>query len=159
LFKFLPVLFLGIIGAEIAVFVAAIQLFGGLAVLSAMLITGIAGTLLLRRQGLKALSSLRSGQLVGEARSIDMMISGTWLALAGLLLVFPGFIADALGILLVIPPIRRFLTKRAGTWFSVRSNSYTTGPAWSKSGQVIEGIAVETPDEPQNERDKKPLIR
>jgi len=156
LLKFLPALVLGIIGAEIAVFVAALQLFGGLAVLSAMLITGVAGTFLLRRQGLKALSSLGLRQVRSQAGSIDALVNGTWLALAGLLLVFPGFIADALGILLVIPPVRRLLTKRAGKWLSMHSSFHATGPNWTTSGPVIEGTAVEMPDEPP---DRRPSIQ
>lgn len=147
---------LGIIAAEIVVFVAAVQLFGGLAVLLATFGTAIAGGWLLRRQGLRALSSLgprRSGE---PATSYEAIVSGTWLALAGLLLIFPGFLADTAGILLIIRPVREFLTNRASKWFSVQSHPTARGPGWDKNGPLIEGEAVEVRDKPD---DKTTLIR
>jgi UPF0716 protein FxsA len=156
LFRLLPLLIFVIIAAEIVVFVAAIELFGGLAVLVATFATGIAGSLLLRRQGLKALSSLDPRRPRDQTSTLEAIVSGAWLALAGLLLIFPGFIADALGILLILPPIRQFLTKWSGKWFSMHPSPDAAGSGWSRSGPVIEGEAVEVPDEP---REKRPLIQ
>lgn len=155
MFKLLPILILGMIAAEIIVFVAAVQFFGGLAVLAATLATAVAGGLLLRRQGLKALASLGS-RPGGRPTTYEAIVRGTWLALAGLLLIFPGFIADALGILLIIRPVQKALTKRAGQWFAARPSPHATRPGWSENGPVIEGEAVEVTSEPDG---KPPLIR
>jgi UPF0716 protein FxsA len=155
LFRYLPALILAFVVAEIVVFVAAIELFGGLAVLAAILVTGIAGSALLKRQGLKALSSLGSRPAGGQPNGFEAVFGGAWLALAGLLLIFPGFLADIAGLMLMIPPVRRYLTKRAGKWISIQPNPYATGARWGGPGPMIEGEAVEVPEEPE----QRPLIR
>jgi len=37
----------------------------------------------------------------------DEMLDGLFLLLAGILMVFPGFVSDVFGVLLLLPPVRR----------------------------------------------------
>ena len=56
-------------------------------------------------------NTLRSGmsQLIKNEMPIYELISGATLAFAALLLIFPGFATDLIGILLVIPITRRLI--------------------------------------------------
>ncbi len=68
-----------------------------------------------RGQGREVLLRLRDGVLPARLEILD----GPLLLLAALLLIFPGFISDFLGALLLIPPLRRlfagYLIERFGS--------------------------------------------
>jgi len=91
--------------AEIAVFVlvaAAIGFFGALA---ACILMAVLGTWLIQGQGfdnfLKAQESLRAGRM-----PFHDIFNGMCVVVAGLLFILPGFLSDALGIVLLIPQMR-----------------------------------------------------
>ena len=73
-----------------------------------IILTAVLGTLLFRIQGLATLERLRTHIDRGET-PVGEVVSGFGLLFAGLLLLIPGFATDALGFLLFIPPVRRWL--------------------------------------------------
>ncbi|SHM88390.1 FxsA family protein [Roseibium suaedae] len=101
---------------EIAVFIQVGSAIGALPTILLTILTAVAGTLMLRQQGLSLLMrmqrELESGQVPGK----DIM-HGAMIVLASILLLIPGFVTDALGLLLFIPPIRdaiaRFIISRS----------------------------------------------
>ena len=72
--------------------------------------TGLIGASLAKRQGLTAWQNFNSelGQGVLPA---DAMLDGVLILLAGAVLITPGLITDAVGLALLVPPIR-FLVRR-----------------------------------------------
>lgn len=78
---------------------------GALPTLLALLVTGIVGALLIRREGRRTYRSLQSASRGGGRISVDLADSGLVL-LAGLLLLVPGFLSDVAGLLLLIPAVR-----------------------------------------------------
>ena len=73
------------------------------------------GYRLFRAQGLEKLQNIRSG-LSGapQGQNIAMeMAEGALILAAGLLLLTPGFVTDAFGFACLIPPIRKFMIKKA----------------------------------------------
>src|SRR3546814_11363460 len=70
--------------------------------------TTLAGSLLLRAQGLATLLRARAQMDKGELPAREMF-EGVCLVLAGGLLTVPGFVTDTLGLLLFIPPVRHLL--------------------------------------------------
>src|SRR3546814_14276407 len=70
--------------------------------------TMLAGSLLLRAQGLATLLRARAQMDKGELPAREMF-EGVCLVLAGGLLTVPGFVTDTLGLLLFIPPVRPLL--------------------------------------------------
>lgn len=82
---------------------------GSLATIGAVLLTAVIGASLLRSQGLHTLTRaqqrLDSGQI--PAREI---FEGLMLAVAGALLLTPGFITDAIGFSLLLPAVRQALS-------------------------------------------------
>ena len=94
--------------AEIAIFVQMGQAIGWLATIGLTLATAVAGTFLLRMQGFAAMNRFLAAAERGES-PVGPVLDGMGIFVAGLFLVLPGFISDAIGLLLFIPPLRRWL--------------------------------------------------
>jgi UPF0716 protein FxsA len=73
----------------------------------AIISTAIIGASLVRYQGIGVYSRLNQTAARGEIPAMEM-IEGLTLLISGVLLLTPGFITDALGFLLLIPPLRRW---------------------------------------------------
>lgn len=116
---------------EIAFFVVIGNTIGLWPTLAGVLITAVAGSLILRWQGLQLLNEIRSsmgqGRLPARALADAMMV-----AVAGVLLLTPGYFSDLIGILLLIPPVRtliyRFLASRVQVVATTTTQSYGFGP-------------------------------
>lgn len=84
---------------------------GALATIALLVLTAIAGLALIRYQGLstllKASQRMNRGELPGRE-----MGEGLVLGLAGLLLLLPGFVSDAVALVLLVPALRRWALNR-----------------------------------------------
>ena len=83
------------------------------------------------------------------------------LFLAGLLLFLPGFVTDALGLLLLLPPVRALLQTATAAWF-VRRFTSVDGPGglrlWTRAPRVVRGDVVrdDKPGAPQRPPEQLP---
>ncbi|MEL6752301.1 MAG: FxsA family protein, partial [Pseudomonadota bacterium] len=102
---FIPFLLLAVPIAEIGVFIAVGQWIGIGWTLLGILLTAILGTILLRRQGLALLGQARQEVDAGRVPAKELA-DGVMLLAAGILLLTPGFVTDALGFSLFLPPVR-----------------------------------------------------
>jgi UPF0716 protein FxsA len=83
--------------------------------------TGILGAYLAKKQGMetlrKAQQDMQYGQLPGDA-----IIDGLCILVGGVVLLTPGFITDAIGFLLLLPPTRKmfkpFIYKLFKRWIN-----------------------------------------
>ena len=111
----LPLALIALPLIEIAGFAFVGGLIGVLPTLALVVATTLLGAALLRIQGIGALGRIRQTLEAGGAPGREL-VHGLMIALAGLLLVIPGFFTDILGLLLFIPPLRevvwRFLKAR-----------------------------------------------
>ena len=110
----------GLIGfplIEIAGFIVVGGRIGIMPTILATVATAIAGTLLLRAQGLSLAMRLKADLDAGRVPAEDLA-SGALMAVAAIFLLIPGFFTDACGLLLFVPPLRgalaRILVARAG---------------------------------------------
>jgi len=94
----LELYFLIRVGAEIGVFPTI-----GISLLTATL-----GGFLVRKQGLGVLARVQRMKGAGEVPALAVL-DGALLLIAGIFLLLPGFLTDALGFLLLIPASRRYL--------------------------------------------------
>ncbi|MEZ5558830.1 MAG: FxsA family protein [Pseudomonadales bacterium] len=78
---------------------------GALPTIALVMLTAVIGVLLLRVQGLATLTR-GIGRLQAGQVPIQEMTEGMLLALAGALLLTPGFVTDTCGFLLLLPPMR-----------------------------------------------------
>jgi UPF0716 protein FxsA len=82
-----------------------------------VIVISACGPSLVRRQGIgvwrRAQLRLQAGEVPGREA-----IDGVLLLVAGGLLTFPGFITGGLGLLLLLPPVRRLVRLVSGTWLA-----------------------------------------
>ncbi len=90
---------------EIVVFVKVGSEIGAFAVAALTLLTAVVGVWLVRVHGLSLLMRARRELDAGRMPMAEMA-HGALLALAGVLLLLPGLITDAMGALLLLAPVR-----------------------------------------------------
>jgi UPF0716 protein FxsA len=93
--------------AELALVLVIAALLGWPVTLILLLATSVAGMALLRRAGRADIAALRPAAAANAAAGSFMAEGRLHLVLAGILLLFPGFITDLLGVLTLIGPLRR----------------------------------------------------
>lgn len=100
----------------------------------------IVGINLLKQQGFSTLLKMNQKMASGENPATEA-VEGILLALAGALFIFPGFITDAMAVLLVIPFSRRLLAQRWAQQFdgAATVHFHTQGGAYNDQDNVIEG--------------------
>ncbi len=98
--------------AEIAAFIVVASVFGWLSAAGLFVATTLAGLLLLRRSGAGDIERFRNAFRQDGLQAIHLESPGLGPMLGAILLVFPGFITDILGTLLLIPAVRRQLRKQ-----------------------------------------------
>ncbi|MGD8236041.1 MAG: FxsA family protein [Chromatiales bacterium] len=135
IFVFIPL-------TELYVIIEVGDQIGAFATIWLVVLTAVIGGWLVRKQGMGILFRIRQQMEQGEAPAIEML-EGALLAVMGILLLLPGFITDALGFLLLIPPLRRFLVleflKRSGTMTHADVTIVRKDSGSRKRIDVIEG--------------------
>ncbi|CAA7621926.1 FxsA family protein [Magnetospirillum sp. UT-4] len=121
---------------EIALFVKSAQLIGVLPTVLLAVGAGIAGIALVRLQGLGLLWRTRSQLDRGELPMAEVF-DAVCLALAGGLLLLPGFLSDVVALALLLPPVRLLLRQ----WLGSRLVTVQAGgtPQRAPDPPVIEG--------------------
>jgi UPF0716 protein FxsA len=113
-----------------------------------VILAGAAGIAILRRQGPAALNRVAARLQSGELPALEVA-EGALLALAGLLLLIPGFMTDLAGLLLLVPGFRRRLAGRLVARAAAPGRGPADGPV------VIEGEFESRPsDPPEKLRDR-----
>ena len=89
------------------------------------------GLLLLRRQKARMAIEIRSGLAAGGLPS-QTLFDGATLALAGGLLILPGFLSDAMALILLLPVVRRWFGRVLGWRLAegVRMTGFWSFGAW-----------------------------
>ncbi|WP_366931276.1 MULTISPECIES: FxsA family protein [unclassified Nitratireductor] len=104
-FSLVPFLLLAIPLAEIATFVVVGSQIGVFPTLGLVVVTAIAGSILLRIQGFGVVRRIQETMNEGGVPGRDL-VHGMMIMVAGVLLLTPGFVTDTLGFLLFVPAIR-----------------------------------------------------
>ena len=124
--------------AEVAVFVAVAAWIGLGWTLLAAFATSVLGVVLLGRQGVQALSDLRTRALSRQPAGREIGDAGL-VAVGGLLMVLPGFLGDLLGLLCLLP-VTRGLVRGLVARFLVAQLPVALRPAMrvrsARTGQV-----------------------
>jgi UPF0716 protein FxsA len=131
----LSVVFIAFILAEIAAFILVGEAIGVLPTLG-LVILGIAlGSFLLRRHSMATLLKVRADMEQGRTPA-KPLAEGAVLTLASLMIILPGFVTDAVGLLLFLPPVRRVL------WRALRGRAAwrtaATGPGSRPATTVVD---------------------
>ena len=113
---------------EIALFIQVGGLIGLFPTLLIVILTAIAGTVLIRSQGAAVMTQLRS-TMNDLQDPTEPLAHGAMVLFAGALLLTPGFFTDALGLSLMIPGVRGRIFNFIRSRITVQEFSYGTGRA------------------------------
>lgn len=102
----IPLVILGLPLAEIAGFVIVGREIGLAMTLLLVLLSAIAGVVLLRVQGFAVIRRVQEATRTGSDPGREVL-GGALMFVAALLLMVPGFISDIFGLLLFVPPFRQ----------------------------------------------------
>jgi len=118
-FAVLALLFVALPFVELYVIVQVSHVFGVLPTLAILLLVSVGGAWLVKREGFSVIRRAQARMNEGRVPGREL-VDGMLILFAGVLLLTPGFITDAVGILLLLPPVRaavrfaalRYLSKR-----------------------------------------------
>lgn len=111
--------------------------------LATVVLTAIAGTWLVRNQGLLAMAQLKSS--FSDLRDpTEPLVHGAMILFSGALLLTPGFFTDAVGFLLLVPAVRVAVFKAIRARINVQSfeagaAQQTRPGAGQPRGDIIDG--------------------
>lgn len=94
--------------AELYLLIRIGRVFGPLPTLVLVLLTGVAGAALAKRQGRKVLRAWREALAAGQVPE-EGVIGGILVLVGGLLLITPGVLTDVVGLLCLLPATRRMI--------------------------------------------------
>ncbi len=112
--------------AEISAFILVGTAIGVFATLLLMLLAIVGGLVLLRRHGIATMQQVKA-EIVARRQPARALIDGAVLVLAALLLVLPGFVTDAVGLLLFIPTVRRHIWLKLAQRAERRARQHAAG--------------------------------
>jgi UPF0716 protein FxsA len=122
----------------------------------------VAGVLLVKYEGLGLWARFRA-QIDRGVVPTDELIDGLLILAAGVLFVMPGFVSDAVGLLLLVPPLRTLVRKglihRYRDRFQVATLGYGGSGATFGYGRIydVENVGDVTPAQWRDERPRGEL--
>ncbi len=135
---------------ELAVIVQVAEEIGVLETIALLVIVSVAGAWLLKQQGVATWRSLQATMARGEVPTKEAT-DGALILLGGALLLTPGFVTDAVGILLLLPPTRATVKgafrKLFASWAVRRSGA---------GGQVYSATVTRVRRSPRGDGDVRP---
>ena len=136
-------LFVGVPIVEIGLFIQVGGAIGLWPTLAIVILTALVGTTLMRWQGMMTLRRLQDTLAAGQ-NPADPIAQGAMILIAGVLLLTPGFFTDAVGLSLLLPPVRVALFRWGKSRLMSGNVSFTASPSApfrqnSPGGQTIDG--------------------
>ncbi|MBK8173972.1 MAG: FxsA family protein [Rhodospirillales bacterium] len=167
----MPLMILFLIGLPILDIASLIEVGGFIGTgptIALLFASVVAGSALMRLQGFSILRQAQETLAAGKPPAREMF-DGACVIIGGLLLIFPGFVSDGLGLMLLFPLIRSGLWRwidrsiqrsgRVAVWTITPDGNGPNGPA---TGPVIDGdyVRVNPSEEdgpsPQNSNEGDP---
>jgi UPF0716 protein FxsA len=150
---------LGLPLLEIALFVTLGAWLGLWATLAIVIGTAFFGIWLIRSQGTRAQNDLRAA-MSRRQNPVQSMAGDVLVVVAGVLLVLPGFFTDSCGLLLLLPPVQRAITRSVTRRARERMDAHMQARAWEAgirpSGQIRPDEVIDTTWEELPADDRKP---
>ena len=129
---------------EIALLIKLGDLLGFWRTIGIVVVTAIVGAYVLQAQGAATLRRVSQSMTSGEP-PIKPVVDGFFLAISGAFLLTPGVVTDAIGLLLLVPPVRHAIA-RWGFGRLVRSGNFTvhTFETGADAGDAAPGAGPKT---------------
>ncbi|GAA1284698.1 FxsA family protein [Saccharothrix xinjiangensis] len=139
------VLVIGLV-VEVTALVAAFGAWGPLTTFGLLLLGGVAGSVLLRREGTRALGAFSEALRTRRAPHREVA-DGVLIAAAAFLIIVPGFVSDIAGLFLLFPPVRRLIGGRMARRAEQRERAMVLNLRHGRDpmagGAVVDGAVVD----------------
>ena len=142
-------LFISVPLVELALLLFVAKHTSVLFTISLVVVTGIVGATLARRQGFRAYQRIQQDLSAGQMPK-DALVDTVMIFVAGALLLTPGVLTDMFGLSLLVPRCRRFYQGAAVRWFRANVTVVTSSAGTHTSrDEIIDSYVVEQekPDE------------
>ena len=158
-FLLLVILFVAVPIIEISLLLRVGAAIGVFNTIGFVIFTAVLGAYLVRQQGFATLNKVQQETNAGRVPAMPMA-EGLALFFAGAVLLTPGFMSDAIGFALLVPPLRQgfirwaansFFKGRVHTQFGASTSPINPGsikPDTSRGG-VIEGEVISSTNKPR----------
>lgn len=169
MFPILLLLFIFVPIIEIGLFIQVGGFLGLWTTIGLVLLTAVVGASLVRSQGLQTLMSVQNRLQQGEMPA-QQIVEGVMLAVSGVLLLTPGFMTDAMGMLVLLPAPRAAIAKYLMSKMVVKTMSggfhqqggfhqdpFQQGPFDSRHGDQQGGNTFEGEFERKDDDDRNKL--
>ncbi|MFC8928144.1 FxsA family membrane protein [Streptomyces albidoflavus] len=166
---FLPLALVAWLILEVWLLTLVAEATSGFIVFLLLLAGVVAGSALIKRAGRRALRKFQetvAQQQQGITPETDRSGGNAFLLIAGLLFILPGLVSDLLGLVLLLPPVRTALARRAERSLERRmaaAGPGTFGEAFQQArmrapdGKVVQGEVVRDDEPPRPDgRDDDP---
>lgn len=138
----LVALFIGVPLLEIYVLVQVGQIIGAWWTILLLVLDSILGTMLIRHEGARAWRALR--EAIGSGRMpARELADGALILVGGTLMLAPGFVTDAFGVLLIAPVTRPVFRRLLSALVARRVVLDVTRPGRGPEGPVVRGEVVD----------------
>lgn len=127
----LALLFLVVPIAELAIIIRVGSALGVWTTIALLIAVSVAGAWLVRWQGLATLRKVQAELYAGRMPA-RQLVDGALILFAGALMLTPGFLTDAVGLLLLLPPTRSMARGAVVRRFSGRIHTF--GPTGAAGG-------------------------
>jgi UPF0716 protein FxsA len=124
--SYLPFLLLIVPIIEISVFIAVGDQIGVFYTILMILVTAVIGSILLRIEGFRILGQIQKDMAEGKVPTKELS-NGVMILIAGVLLLTPGFVTDAIGFLLFLSPVRTVIRAFVLSRIKLHTKSANTG--------------------------------
>ena len=137
-------LFLILPAVELALLMYVSTIIGFWETVAIIVVTGIVGGLLAKREGVSAWNRLNR-KMAGGGLPGDELVDGVIILIAGALLVTPGVLTDVVGFMGLIPPSRRMIRRYALKRFRKKAEQGQMGFYMGGFGQAPGASPYDTP--------------
>ena len=115
----LVLLFLVVPLVELYLIIQVGSAIGALNTVALLVLMGVAGGWLMKREGLGALRRVQSQLGQGRVPGTEL-VDGFLILFGGALMLSPGFLTDVVGLALLVPPVRAIVRRALGRRFQAR---------------------------------------
>ncbi|MFI9007603.1 FxsA family protein [Actinosynnema sp. NPDC053489] len=144
------------VAVEVTALVAAFGAWGLFPTLGLLLLGGVVGAAVVRREGVRAVAAFSEAVRTRRAPHREVA-EGVLVAAAGLLILVPGLVSDVVGLVLLVPAVRRLVGGRMARRARERERAVVLNLRYGRDpmagGVVVEGGVVEVRPEGSGRRE------
>ncbi len=140
---------------EVLILLRLAEAFSWGSTIALVIVTGVLGAALARREGLRTLLRIQDDLYAGRVPTLTM-VEGVMILVAGVALVTPGILTDLAGFALLVPVLRRWMARRLA--LAISRHVIVMHPGGFHEQSAGEGVAGDNPfiDVPAVGHDKAP---